>query len=160
MKRGLLIFFVALFVGAVSFIAARKQCCCTIDEGTTTTHDGGTMLPELAWLRHELKLTDTQFEKVREMHLAYRPICEELCMKVAASRRKVQVLAKVGNNISPEVEAALQEQATVQVECQKAMLKHLHSTAAVMAPDQARQYLDAMLPQVIGPNTAYGSSSH
>lgn len=160
MKRGLLIFFVALFVGVVSFIAARKQCCCTIDEGTNTIHDGGTMLPELAWLRHELKLTDTQFEKVREMHVAYRPICEELCMKVAVSRRKVRVLAKSGNTVSPEIEAALQEQATVNVECQKAMLKHLHATAAVMSPDQAQLYLDTMLPQVIGADAAHGSSSH
>ena len=160
MKRGFLILLTALLVGTVGFFVTRQQCCCSISDSTSTAHDGGSMLPELEWLHHELKLTDEQFAKVREKHLAYRPTCEALCMKVAASHKKVQALAQAGNIDSPEIEAALQEQAAVHVECQKAMLKHLHETAAVMSPEQSKKYLDAMLPQIIGSDAGHSSNGH
>jgi Spy/CpxP family protein refolding chaperone len=160
MKRGLLIFLTALLVGVVGFIITRQQCCCDISDGSGVAHDGGSMLPELEWLHHEFKLTDEQFANVREKHLAYRPTCEALCLKMAASRKKVQSLAQAGSIATPEMEAALQEQATVEAECHKAMLKHLHETASVMSPEQARQYLDAMLPQIVGANAEHGSGSH
>ncbi|MEQ1748769.1 MAG: periplasmic heavy metal sensor [Prosthecobacter sp.] len=160
MKRGLLILLTALLVGVIGFIITRQQCCCDISDGSAVAHDSGSMLPELEWLHHEFKLTDEQFAKVREKHLAYRPTCEALCLKMAASRKKVQALAQAGSIATPEMEAALQEQATVAAECHKAMLKHLHETASVMSPEQARQYLDAMLPQIIGANVEHGSGSH
>lgn len=160
MKRGFLILLIALLVGVVGFIVTRQQCCCSISDGSATAHDGGSMLPELEWLHHEFKLTDEQFAKVRGKHLAYRPTCEALCMKVAASRKKVQSLAQAGDIATPEMEAALQEQAAVKVECHKAMLKHLHETASVMSPAQAQHYLNAMLPQIIGANAEHGSGSH
>lgn len=159
MKRGFFILLTALLVGSVGYFVTR-QGCCSISGSSALAHDGGSLLPELEWLHHELKLTDEQFAKVKEKHLAYRPTCEALCMKVAASQKKVQALAQAGSIASPEIEAALQEQAAVHVECQKAMLKHLHETAAVMSPEQSQKYLDAMLPQVIGPNAEHGSGSH
>lgn len=159
MKRGLLILITALLVGTVGYFVTRQQCCCTISD-SAAAHDGGSMLPELEWLHHELKLTDEQFAKVKEKHLTYRPTCEALCMKVAASHKKVQALAQAGNIDTPDIEAALQEQAAVHVECQKAMLKHLHETASVMSPEQAKRYLDTMLPQVIGADAGHSSGSH
>ena len=158
MKRGFFILLIALLLGITGFFVTRQQCCCSIGGSSATAHDGGSMLPELEWLHHELKLTDEQFAKVREKHLAYRPTCEALCMKVAAARKKVQSLAHAEGIATAEMEAALQEQAAVQVECHKAMLRHLHDTASVMSTDQARRYLDAMLPQVIG--VAAESVSH
>ena len=159
MKRGFLILLTALLVGSVGYFVTRQQCGCTLRDGTAA-HDGGSLLPELEWLHHELKLTDEQFAKVKEKHLAYRPTCEALCMKVAASKKKVKALAQAGSIDSPEIAAALQEQAAVHVECQKAMLKHLHESAAAMSPEQSKKYLDAMLPQVIGPKAEHGSGSH
>ncbi|MDI1314866.1 periplasmic heavy metal sensor [Prosthecobacter sp.] len=149
MKRGLFILLLALTASAGAFFITRNQCQC----GTSlsaSVHDGDTMLPELVWLHDELKLDDAQFARVKELHLAYRPTCEALCMKVMTSRRKLGQLAAVGNLSSPELDAALQEQAALNVECQRALLKHLQQTAAVMSTAQARQYLDAMLPQAIG----------
>jgi len=113
-------------------------------------HDGDTMLPELEWLHSELKLDDTQFAKVKDLHLAYRPTCEALCVKVKIARNKLKMLATKGDLTSPEFEAALQEQAAVQVECQKALLMHLHRTSEAMTLAQSQQYLHTMLPHVIG----------
>ena len=148
MKRGIIILLVALFAGVSGFVVTRQHCCCTASDATA--HDGGSLLPELEWLHHELNLTDEQFAKVKERHLAYRPFCEAMCRKVGAAHQKVRALADSGDIASPELAAALQEQANVHAECQMALLKHLHSTAAVMSPAQAQHYLEVMLPQVIG----------
>lgn len=115
----------------------------------TALQDGGSRLPELQWLRREFELTDTQFAKVSDLHLAYRPTCEGLCMKVMASQDNIKRLVSDGTQVSPELKAALREQATLHVECQTALLTHLYQTAACLSPEQARSYLDAMLPQVI-----------
>lgn len=149
MKRGLIILLLAVAASTAAFFITRNQCQCGAGLDATT-HDGETMLPELEWLHQELKLDDAQFEKVKALHLAYKPTCKAMCMKVMAARKKLSHLAAQGNLSSPEFDAALQEQAAVQVECQKALLRHLHQTAGVMSKSQARQYLDAMLPQVIG----------
>ena len=149
MKRGLLIFLLAVAASIAAFWVTRNQCQCAT-RNHAAQHDGETMLPELEWLHDELKLEDGQFARVKELHLAYRPTCEALCMKVMTSRKKLSQLASGGNLSSPEFEAALQEQTAVQAECQRALLKHLQQTAALMSTEQARQYLEAMLPQVIG----------
>ncbi len=164
MKRGLLILIAALIIGSASFYITRQRCSCSMPD-TMATHDGNSRLPELEWLHHELKLTDEQFAKVSALHLAYRPTCEALCMKVMASHDKVRALVNAGTQVSPELKAALQEHAALHVECQSAMLAHLYQTAACMSPEQAKQYLDAMLPQVIEmamePGTATtGHTSH
>lgn len=159
MKRGIIILVAALVVGIASYVITRQQCCCAVG-ATSSSHDGTSLLPELEWLHDELKLTDEQFTKVQALHLAYKPTCEALCVKIAAAHRKVQSLADGGDITSAEFTAALQAQATVRVECQQAMLKHLHETAAVMSPEQARQYLAAMVPQVLNDEAAHSSDSH
>ena len=70
MKRGFLILLTALLVGTVGFFVTRQQCCCSISDSTSTAHDGGSMLPELEWLHHELKLTDEQ-KKLLEASAAH-----------------------------------------------------------------------------------------
>ena len=148
MKRGLWIILVAVLAAIAGFVITQRSCCDAVMTNTAP-HDGSSRLPELEWLRHEFKLTHAQFAKVSELHLAYRPTCEGLCMKVMASQDKIKKLVHSGTQVSPELTAALQEQATLHVECQTALLTHLYQTAACLSPEQARSYLDAMLPQVI-----------
>lgn len=148
MKRGLWIILAAVLAAIAGFVITQRSCCDVVT-ANTAPHDGSSRLPELEWLRHEFKLTDAQFAKVSELHLAYRPTCEDLCMKVMASQDKITKIATSGTQVSPELKAALQEQATLHMECQTALLTHLYQTAACLSPEQARRYLDAMLPQVI-----------
>jgi Heavy-metal resistance len=148
MKRSLWMLATALLAGLIGFAVTRGEFGRTPAE-KTASHDGHSKLPELEWLRREFKLPDEQFAKVSALHQAYRPTCEELCMKIVASHKKVETLVGAGTQVSPELKAALQEHAALHVECQMAMLTHLYQTAACMSPDQARRYLDAMLPQVI-----------
>lgn len=148
MKRGLWIIIAAVMAAIAGFVITQRSCCDVVMTHAVP-HDGGSRLPELEWLRHEFKLTDAQFTKISELHLAYRPTCEDLCLKVMASQDKIKMLVSGGTQVSPELKAALQEQATLHVKCQTALLTHLYQTATCLSPEQARGYLDAMLPQVI-----------
>lgn len=148
MKRGLWIILAAVLAAITGFVITQRTCC-EVVMVSTAPHDGGSRLPELEWLRHEFQLTDAQFAKVSELHLAYRPTCEDLCMKVMASQDKLKKLVTGGTQVSPELTAALQEQAALHVKCQTALLTHLYQTAACLSSEQARSYLDAMLPQAI-----------
>jgi LTXXQ motif family protein len=148
MKRGLWIVAAALLTGILGFVIARQQYCRTMSK-KAASHEDNSRLPELEWFRNELKLTDEQFAKISELHLAYRPTCEDLCMRIMASHKKIKAHVDGGKQVTPELKAALQEHAALHVECQTAMLTHLYQTSACMSQDQAKNYLDAMLPQVI-----------
>lgn len=150
MKRGLWILAAALLAGLAGFALSRQHCCTVLINPPPSSHHTDSRLPELEWLRREFKLTNPQFAEVSALHLAYRPACEALCMRVMTSHDKIKKLVDHGTEVSPEITAALQEHASLQVECQTAMLKHLYQTAACLSPEQARNYLDAMLPQIIG----------
>lgn len=155
--RGPLILMIAVLAGVTGFFAVSSQ---QTGSSASFHHDGNSRLPELEWLRTELKLSEEQFKKVAEIHQAYRPSCEALCMKVMASHAKIKRLATPHSTVSPELEEALKEHALLHVECQKAMLNHLHKTAAVMNPDQAETYLAALLPGVIELPLEPGGETH
>lgn len=157
MTRAIFILFLGLVVGALAFYGMRKA---PQPGSTVITRDGESRLPELAWLKRELKLTDEQLEKVAKAHEAYRPTCEALCKKVMVSHARIKELARPSTPVSPELEAALTEHALLHVECQKAMLMHLHQTASLMSPEQAQKYLDALLPEVIELPLEPGSEAH
>jgi hypothetical protein len=159
MKRGLWILIIALVVGVAGFLVTRQQCQCDMTEAAAI-HDGASLLPELAWLRSEFQLNEEQFDRVKVLHLTYKPTCEALCLKVTMARQKVKTLVTAGRVPSQELDAALQEQAAVHVECQKALLKHVHDTAALMSPAQAEQFLRAILPQVLGEEMSPDSHRH
>jgi hypothetical protein len=141
MKRGVLILLLALFAGFVSFCAMRWH--------QSAGHHSGIVLdvmPELEWLRNELKLSDEQFSKVSALHVAYRPKCTEMCRRIAEAHEEIETIAKSIGEVSPEFREALKRHADIHVECQEQMLKHLYETAATLNKEQATRYLEAMLP--------------
>jgi hypothetical protein len=106
-------------------------------------------MPELTWLRNELRLTEEQFQKVAALHKEYRPECVQLCAKIDQAREKVRLAAEKGNELNPELAAALEEQARVHAECQRAMVGHIYKTAALMDHAQAERYRAATLPHAL-----------
>jgi hypothetical protein len=152
MKKGLVILVLALVAGVLSFSLMRTH---KMAEHRRVFLDA---MPELGWVRDDLKLTDAQFAKVKELHAVYRPKCVEMCARIAAAREKVDALAKESRGVTPQLEAALREHAETQSECQQAMLKHMYETAATLDPDQAKRYLETMLPMAM--DFTHGGSSH
>ncbi|WP_035610438.1 periplasmic heavy metal sensor [Haloferula sp. BvORR071] len=140
MKKGLTILILALLGGVLAFCLMRSH---KMAERQETLLDS---MPELSWLRSELKLSDDQFARVSELHAAYRPKCMEMCQRIAAARSKVETLARASREVSPELEAALKEHAETDAQCRRAMVQHMYETAAVLDSDQAARYLETMLP--------------
>ena len=143
MKKGMLLLLVAMVAGIAAFCVMRWH------KGAVHSHHSGVALdamPELAWLRTELQLSDEQFAKVKELHIAYRPKCVEMCRRISEAHEKIESFAEAHRVITPDYKAALKEHADIHVECQEQMLRHLYETAAMLNGDQAKRYLEAMLP--------------
>jgi len=140
MKRGLILLALALVAGVAAFYFTRSH---QMAERRALRLDA---MPELAWVRTDLRLTDEQFAKISELHVAYRPKCVDMCRRISKAHDKVEAAAHQGGAMTPELEAAIREHAETQVECQQAMLKHIYETAAVLDKDQASRYLETMLP--------------
>lgn len=145
MKNGLWVLVAILVAGAAGFFFSRSH------QGTQAHDTLLDSLPELAWVQENLDLTDDQFAKVRELHVAYRPRCESLCHELMSAREKVEALAKRSGRVSGELEDAIRHHALVKARCQQAMLDHLYQTAGVLQQDQARRFLDIMLPYALDP---------
>lgn len=155
MKKGLLILVAALMAGIAAFYLTRSHQTAEQNEVLLDS------IPELTWLRGELKLTDEQFAKASELHLAYRPVCEEMCANIVTSHRKLEEVAENSRGMSPELEQATREHARVHAECQQKMLQHLYQTAALLDDKQAASYLETTIPHALGSVSAdKGSHDH
>lgn len=97
--------------------------------------------PELAWLKHEFNLSDSEFARISRLHDAYKPQCAVMCLRIDALNASLTNLLAPANTITPEIEAKLREAAEVRVECQKAMLKHFYEVSQSMPPEQGKRYL-------------------
>jgi hypothetical protein len=154
MKKGLLILAIATIAGVMAFCLMRSHKAAAV---------GGPLLdsmPELAWVRTELKLTDEQFAKVSQLHLAYRPKCMEMCHRISEARGKLEELSGKDRKLTPELDAALVDYARIHAECQRAMLSHLYETAAVLDGNQASRYLETMVPYALDSTFSESTTHH
>ncbi len=143
MKKGLLFLVLAIAAGVASFYITRTHQQSAQKEVLLDS------LPELAWLRVDLKLTDDQFAKASALHLAYRPTCVTMCRNITEAQTRLDTLARSARGMTPELEAAIQEAARVHAQCRTKMLEHLYQTAALLDDKQAARYLETMLPHAL-----------
>ena len=148
MKRGAFVLAFAIALGFGSFFGARTMMNHAEQSAIPTVR--GSRLPELQWLQNWLHLTDSQFTRVKEFHVRYLPKCEKLCGEMHAADNKVLALSKRPDPVDEELVQALQERAKLAADCQHALLKHLHETAACMNETQSRTFLDRMIPLALG----------
>ena len=152
MKKAVLILAVSIVAGAMAFCLMRSH--------QIAKHQGALVdsMPELTWVRTELKLNDEQFARVSKLHSDYRPKCMKMCGEIAAAREKMTALASRNRQMSPELETAIREYAVTRAECQQAMLNHIYQTAALLDKDQASRYLETTLPYAL--DTAESGDAH
>lgn len=135
MRRGFLIL-------GLGLIAAAAAYACFYLAGTAGLREWRTSRqPELVWLKQEFKLSDAEFARVSQMHDAYLPQCRERCRLIRQMNDRLGQLLATTSNVTPEIESALAERATMRSECQTAMLKHFFEVSRTMPPEQGRRYL-------------------
>lgn len=140
MKRGIIILLIAIVAGAAAFCLIRSQ------KLADRQHVMLDSMPELTWVKSNLKLSDGQFQKVSDLHAAYRPKCMEMCRRIAAAHEKVEDLIRKNPAVTPELEKAILEHAAIHADCQQAMLNHIFETAGVMDREKAALYLKEVVP--------------
>lgn len=143
MKKGILVLFLSLFAAAAAFCV--YFFCATAPARAMLAKPEG----ELDWLRHEFNLTDAQFVRISEMHAAYRPKCDEMCVKIAEANSQLDSLIGSQKAVTPEIEAALKRCASVQEECRQAMLGHAYAVSNEMGPGNGSRYLKMVKARVI-----------
>ncbi len=143
MKKGILILVLAVLAGVVAFGLMRSH---KIDSSNGALLDN---MPELTWVRNDLKLTDSQFAKVSELHVAYRPKCLEMCHRILEAHERLEKAAFFGEAVTEELKSAIADHARIHAECQEAMIVHIYQTAAVLNEGQKKRYLKTMLPYAL-----------
>jgi hypothetical protein len=97
--------------------------------------------PELAWLKKEFKLSDTEFARITKLHEAYLPQCAQRCMRIAELNGKLEQLLSHASAVNPEIQNVLAERAKMRADCEAEMLNHFLEVSRMMPPEQGRRYL-------------------
>lgn len=113
---------------------------------------------KLEWLRREFGLTDTQFAKIADLHDAYGPVCGAMCERIVAANQRLEALIAANRQVTPEVEAALGEAATVRQDCNAALLRHAYAVAAEMSPENGKRYLEMTTARLTQPAPFYSAA--
>lgn len=106
---------------------------------------------ELAWIKKEFQLNSAEFERVRKLHEAYKPVCAEMCRQVDDQNRELARLLQTAHEVTPEVEQVLNRAAQLRKQCQTEMLKHFFQVSHAMPAEQGRRYLAWMQAQTLTP---------
>ena len=158
MRRSLLILLAVLLAGAAiagtSYLLARRIC---LRQLAPTGND-------LAWLRDEFHLSDTEMQRIRPLHEGYLPKCRENCARIAAKKQELQTALDKAQGMTSEAQQKLAEVAALRTQCQSNMLAHFFEVSRAMPAEQGRRYLAEMQRLTLGfheqiENTMSGGAS-
>ncbi len=97
--------------------------------------------PELSWLKKEFRLSDAEYDRIVQLHLAYEPECGKMCARIAAANAELKELLSRTNVITGEIRGKLEETSRLRAECQGKMLGHFYNVSQAMPPEQGKRYL-------------------
>ena len=143
MRRAWLILTAGVIVACAAYL-------CSYYAGTSKNHRlETTQEPELAWLKQEFHLSDTEFARIKQMHESYVAGCAERCRRIDEKNAQLKSLLAVTNQVTPQIQAALAESAQLRAACQKEMLQHFYEVSQTMPPEQGKRYLAWVQDQTI-----------
>ncbi|MFM1945299.1 MAG: hypothetical protein RI897_4281 [Verrucomicrobiota bacterium] len=108
--------------------------------------------PELAWMQREFGLDGADFERVRELHEAYKPVCAGYCAQIDEQYLELERLLESGTGVTEEMERVIAEANRLRSLCQTAMLEHFFQVSRAMSPEQGKRYLAWMHEQTLAPS--------
>ncbi len=143
MKKGALTLLVAVLGSAFAY-CLYFYCATQPVQAMMNKPEG-----EMEWLRQEFALNDVQFARIKALHETYRPRCDLMCRKIAATNSKLNTLIGSNQRVTPEIDSALQQASAARQECRQAMLAHIYAVSAEMKPESSRRYLAMMKPRLM-----------
>ena len=105
---------------------------------------------DLAWFRREFRLSQSETDRIHQLHEGYLPKCREMCERIAASKKGLQAALAAGQGLTPQAEQKLAEVGALRAQCQAQMLRHFHEVSHAMPPEQGRRYLAEMQRLTLG----------
>lgn len=135
MKKGLLILFLGLGLGAAAFAAFYYFGTASCRDMMRETQ------PELAWLKKEFKLSETDYARIAQLHAAYLPQCAARCQRIEELNQKLRGSLAQAASVSPEIQDLLAQRAKMRADCEAEMMKHFLEVSRTMPPEQGRRYL-------------------
>jgi hypothetical protein len=161
MRRSLIILVAILLAGAAIAGASYVLGCRICARQLASSGD------DLGWLRREFRLSDTEMQRIRQLHEGYLPKCRENCALIAAKKQELQAVLDRAEGMTPAAQQKLAEVAALRAQCQASMLGHFYEVSQAMPPEPGRRYLAEMQRLTLGfheqiENTMSGgtSSSH
>ncbi len=129
---------VALFVG--SYVIAQRICAKHMSN----------FADDLAWLRQEFRLSESEMGRIQELHEGYLPKCAAMCKEIAAKKRELEAVLVGATNVTTTAEQKLAELGVLRAQCQTQMLRHFVEVSQAMPPEQGRRYLAEMQRLTLG----------
>lgn len=111
---------------------------------------------DLAWIKIQFNLDQEHLNRVRKLHDDYMSKCTEMCVKIENSNSKLRSLVANNSQVTPEIESAIKECATVQTECHASMLEYFYSVSKEMKPEDAKVYMNEMMKCIVQPASRPG----
>jgi hypothetical protein len=105
---------------------------------------------DLAWLRREFHLSDSEMQRIRQLHDGYLPKCHENCARIVAKKQELQAALDHAQGMTPEAQQKLAEVAALRAQCQANMLGHFYEVSQAMPAEQGRRYLAEMQRLTLG----------
>jgi hypothetical protein len=146
MKRSSIILALGALLGVVAYLTvygvrtgAHRELCEEVGA-------------ELAWIKQEFALSDADFERVKDLHEAYKPVCAEMCQSIDIKNAELAHLLEDSDNLTPEISEIVGEVTELTKECRLKMLEHFFRVSQAMPPEQGRKYLLWMHQQTLTPS--------
>jgi hypothetical protein len=135
MSRGLLVLLLGLAVGAGAHVGYYRL---------HQPSDPGTLDGELAWMKSELHLTDSQYARIRELHEASSPRLRALAGQVAQLQQEFAAFENTRRTTDRvdfvEFAQFVQARRAVNEECLQSTRQLIRAAAGEMNPGQRQHY--------------------
>src|SRR6266568_4124994 len=107
MRRGVIIL-------TLGFVGAGVGYYCLYLLGTATPRAWlHSRQPELAWLKNEFKLSDSEFAGILQLHQGYLPRCKERCRRIEELNNRLKKALGATTEMTPEIEKILAVRAQI-----------------------------------------------
>lgn len=136
MKRPTLIVLLGLAVGTAVHLAHFQ---------TRAPLDTATLEGQLAWMRSELRLTDQQFTRIKELHQASQPRLQAMAAQVVlmqAEFTEFELTRRTSDRVDfLEFARFVENRRDLNRRCLDTTRHLVLASAEVMTPEQRRQYI-------------------